>query len=1000
MKRNCEILKNGLNLEIRNLFTLKMKYSSILQLVKPKLLLFAMVTLIGASFRSDAQITVAGNQTAAALAQALVGTGVTISNPILNCTGVANGLFYVTPPAVSNLGLDSGIILTSGRAETVGATLGANGAGTAGTPSLSNSAPGDVDLTALAISNTNDACILEFDFIPLGDTIKFDYVFASVEYQNFTCSSFGDIFGFFISGPGITGPFTGGAKAIALVPGTSCPVGVNTINSSTASPCGPIGPPCSPPNNALFVNNIGGTTVAYNGFTQVLTAISEVTPCVPHHLKLAVADATDFILDTGVWLKAGSLSSNAITFTPLSNLLNPYPYIVEGCGSGFVKVLRPVATPFPYTINYLVGGVAVHPADYSVSTIPPGSPFGSVTIPAGDTVAFIAISAIQDGIAEPDEEIKIYQLAPCAGGIIDSVSLFISDTIKMNIITPDTAICAEDDLQIQVFGSDSLSYAWTPTTNINNPLIKEPIVSPNFTTNYVICATLVGSGCVPKCDTILVTVNQPPNVFIGNDTILCQGMSIPFNPIISPLQPYTYTWSATGPVTMTSTSIPNPVATFNNTGNAQLILKVDPQAVGCEGADTMNVQVLPNDITLVNSDTIVCQGSTIQIIVIGHPLFDYNWSPGTYLNNSNTQNPISIPDSSISYTVVATYPGCTPMIKSFDVEVQPVPVINAGADRIMCDFDTVRLYVDVEPKWYPNYSFNWSPSVDLNNGSIQNPVFSGHGNTNFQVIVSSPIGCSDTDLVLVTVYPTEFADVTPEESSICPHDSVKFNVVGGVSAIWRPGFLLDDSTSLTPLAKPISSTTYTVYTTSNLGCVDTDLVRINVSADAIIDAGEDVTIYPGEQVELSASGNCSYFTWFPNYHLSSIQISNPIASPPITTKYFVTATTEFGCAISDSVIVRVSPETILDIPNAFSPGSGTSVNDEIKIIKRGLATLKYFRIYNRWGQMIFETTDIEKGWNGRFKDQPQPLGTYVYIIEAITSTGKPFYKQGNITLIR
>lgn len=1000
-KRNCEISEKRLNLRVGIPVDTTLNYfasdmARYLYFRKAALLLAGLLILAKAGI---AQITINGNQTATILAQALVGTGVTVTNPVLTCNQNSNGLFTVTPPAVSNLGLTDGIILTSGVAQTTGTTFGANGPA-ANLPANSMGGPGDADLTTLALKPTFDACILEFDFVPVGDTIKFDYVFASAEYQGFTCSNYGDIFGFFISGPAITGPFSGNSKNIALVPGTSCPVGVNTINGSTASPCGPVGPPCSPPNNALFTNNIGGTTVAYNGFTHVLTAISEVTPCVPHHLKLAVADASDQTLDTGVWLKQGSLSSNAITFTPISNLLNPYPYIVEGCASGFVQVKRPAATPAPYTINYQLGGVANYPADYAVSTIPPGPPVGQVTIPAGDTVAYIVFTALPDALIEGDEEIKIYQLAPCSNNILDSVSLFISDSIKMNIITPDTTVCREDSVHILVYGSDSLTYAWTPTTNINNPNIKEPTVSPNVTTNYVVCASLPLSGCAPKCDTIQISINQPPSVNIGNDSILCMGMSIPFNPAISPVQPYTYTWSITGVGSLSGTSILNPTATFNTVGNSQIILHVEPQALGCEGDDTVNVTVLPNDITLFNNDTVVCQGSTVQMLVGGHPFFTYNWYPATYLSNPNIPNPQSIPDTTTFYTVVATYPGCQPMSKSVNIEVQPVPVISAGPDRIMCDMDTVQLHVDVQPKWYQNYIYNWAPNADLNSGTIPDPVFSGHVNTNLQVIVSTPIGCADTDQVLVTVYPSEFATVVPATTTLCPHDSVQFNAIGGVSYLYTPGLYVSDSTISNPVAHPIATTIYTVYVVSNLGCVDTDYVEVAVAADGVLDAGEDVTIYPGETYEMNPSGNCSFFTWFPNYHLTDINIKNPVASPPVTTRYIVSGTTEFGCPVEDSITVFVSPESILDLPNAFSPGPGTGPNDGLHIIKKGIATLKFFRIWNRWGQMIFETTDINQGWDGRFNGVPQPVGTYVYLIDAVTSTGKRFYKQGNVTLIR
>jgi gliding motility-associated-like protein len=120
----------------------------------------------------------------------------------------------------------------------------------------------------------------------------------------------------------------------------------------------------------------------------------------------------------------------------------------------------------------------------------------------------------------------------------------------------------------------------------------------------------------------------------------------------------------------------------------------------------------------------------------------------------------------------------------------------------------------------------------------------------------------------------------------------------------------------------------------------------------------------------------------------------------VTTRYYVTAQTETGCSALDSVDVLISPESLLDLPNAFSPGAGTSINDELRIIIKGIVKLNTFRIFDRWGVEVFSTTDINKGWNGQYNGTPQPLGTYVYILDAATSSGKRFYKQGNITLMR
>jgi gliding motility-associated-like protein len=125
---------------------------------------------------------------------------------------------------------------------------------------------------------------------------------------------------------------------------------------------------------------------------------------------------------------------------------------------------------------------------------------------------------------------------------------------------------------------------------------------------------------------------------------------------------------------------------------------------------------------------------------------------------------------------------------------------------------------------------------------------------------------------------------------------------------------------------------------------------------------------------------------------------NPIATPEVSTKYVVRAATENGCKAVDSINVIVDYETLIDLPNAFSPGSG--VNNEFKIIKRGIANLNYFRIFNRWGNMVFETTNIDEGWDGTYKGVPQNIGVFVYQVQAVTQSGKIFTKQGNVTLLR
>jgi gliding motility-associated-like protein len=198
--------------------------------------------------------------------------------------------------------------------------------------------------------------------------------------------------------------------------------------------------------------------------------------------------------------------------------------------------------------------------------------------------------------------------------------------------------------------------------------------------------------------------------------------------------------------------------------------------------------------------------------------------------------------------------------------------------------------------------------------------------------------------------------------------------------------------------KPELNFVYTATALDTIGCTHTGYVKVSIASNAILSIPDSVVLYPGDSYQLSPEGNCLYFTWFPATGLSADSIANPVAMPEVSTRYIVHGTTEYGCKVTDSIDVFIDPSTMLYLPNAFVPGNGT--NGVFKIEKRGMATLNYFRIYDRWGVKVYDSKDIDAGWNGTYKGKPQPLGVYVYQIEAVTNTGQKFTKQGNVTLLR
>ena len=245
--------------------------------------------------------------TPTALAQSLVGAGVAISNVKYTGAQRAAGMFTSS----SNiLGFTNGIVLSSGSAHNVAGQNCKDGL------SVDNGEPGDADLNTIVGegSTTNDAAVLEFDFVPTSSTISFQYVFGSEEYPDFI-GLFNDVFGFFLTAPG------GSPVNLALIPGTDLPVSINNVNDGNPDDV----PPIPPTNSQYYVNNqvyftpggpVPPVDAEPNGLTTVLTAQATVTPGLTYHIKLAVADANDFALDSNVFVQAGSLSSTSVTATP------------------------------------------------------------------------------------------------------------------------------------------------------------------------------------------------------------------------------------------------------------------------------------------------------------------------------------------------------------------------------------------------------------------------------------------------------------------------------------------------------------------------------------------------------------------------------------------------------------------------------------------------------------------------------------------------------------
>ena len=516
-------------------------------------------------------------------------------------------------------------------------------------------------------------------------------------------------------------------------------------------------------------------------------------------------------------------------------------------------------------------------------------------------------------------------------------------------------------------------------------------------------------GCTGR-DTTTIIVQPAVIVTLGNDTSSCQGLPITIQSsyVYGTGTGVTYQWGWDSTLVAISGITTQQTYSVTETGTYWLT-----ETIGaCTGSDTQVVNIVFDTLTILTPDTAICKsGSTgaVQIVGFGNPFAIYQWTPTAGLSSANSVNPFITPDTSAMYTVTATLLGCTTAHSLF-IDVQPKPTVYLGGNRNVCKGDTIHITASVSPSWYTHYIYNWSPGINLDDSAttagdsiVSTVVFTAGDSTDLIIIVKTPLDstgrfCRAVDSAEIMVHTPK--NTVLRDTSICPGDSLILNPnpVPGDSYVWHSSVYLNDSTAIQPVAKPITSISYWTKSTDQFGCLDTATEKITVYPGAVIDLGDSVVLYPGESYQISPQTNCVFFSWQPPLGLSDTSIANPVASPKVNTKFIVHAATEYGCNVIDSINIDVTPSSLVALPNAFTPGS--SVNNYLYILKRGIVTLNYFRIFNRWGTKVYESSNIDAGWDGTFNGKPQPFDVYVYELQAVTNQGVVFQKTGNVTLIR
>jgi gliding motility-associated-like protein len=350
---------------------------------------------------------------------------------------------------------------------------------------------------------------------------------------------------------------------------------------------------------------------------------------------------------------------------------------------------------------------------------------------------------------------------------------------------------------------------------------------------------------------------------------------------------------------------------------------------------------------------------------------------------------------------------------------QSINVCGGNAPKVQryLQRPTVRFYYCATPDL--PFQYTWMPGNNLQDSTVQNPyAYIGHSQ-DYAVYSVGRNGCKLRDSLHIYM-PDHKLNAGPVDTFICKGQPAFLFASGGEAYNWfevNEGVFSDASGSLSctdcdrPTARPAKTTTYAVVFQNEravgnpanpgygIGCPDTMFITVNVWTLPNVDLiNADTTITIGKSVQLYVQG-AQHYTWSPTNGLSDPNAPNTMAHPTTTTTYVVTGFDMNGCTYTDSVKITLNYHTNLLIPTGFTP-NGDGLNDVFRIVNPEVQRLMEFRVFNRWGQEIFTTTDISKGWDGTWKGVPQEIGTYQYIIRVGYFDNTTELYKGDVQLIK
>lgn len=569
-----------------------------------------------------------------------------------------------------------------------------------------------------------------------------------------------------------------------------------------------------------------------------------------------------------------------------------------------------------------------------------------------------------------------------------------SATLQVTVIVPsaqaagDNTICVGDTTQLVNTGN--VAWTWSPGTGISDTSVPDPYFYPESTTVYTLTVT-DANGCTAT-GTVEVTVNAPPIADAGPDAVVCANSAVPIGGAPTGPAGSTFQWSPDAGLDDATAANPtaSPQADITYT-----VLVTD--ANGCAAIDNVAVTVLPPPTVDAGPDVTACNGGSVQLNATGTGTF--NWSPPDGLSATDIPDPVASPSVATIYTVTVTDGNGCSASDQVSVSIAGLPTVDAGPDLYLCPGFGVQLQGN------GSGTPSWSPAGTVNDPGTFDPEASPLTNTTYTLTITDGNGCAASDETTVTVSDDPPVDAGVDQSD-CAGQPVTIGgspttTVPGATVVWSPSTGIDDPTAFNPNAAPQTTTTYTVTVTSDT-CTGQDMVTVSIQEGA--EAGFNMRLEPNcdniRAFFTDLSDGASQWLWdFGDGATSMEQFPQHYFAYGQDITVTLTVTDGSGCAGS---VTQTFPATTFsdlvsyEVPNIFTP-NGDGKNDVFKMNTEViLGACMDMKVFNRWGQKVFESDGGNVEWSGRnFAGEECVTGTYFWTI-----TVKDMAMSGSVYLNR